>query len=508
MRTTICKKCGAKIDATLGICPFCGTTFAVAPEDSASRERDKELEWAMSMDDEPLPGGFVQGNKPRPQADPYQNQQNAPHADNTRAGFGSDGVYHGASAPQAGAYGAWTADGQQQDHGRSANGGQPSNAAYGQNPNAYGQGTGTGKSAFGIGDIENADNDELFNTRVWKNDQNTGAEQPRTAAPPVSRQEIHRLPREQEQEYRRPQRQAMSSAEARAKAEEERRKQEELHKKKTVVTAIAIAAALTLLLCIFGGVFNFNKNTGSQTMPDVVGDNIDTAKNILTNDPYKLNVETETVDSSEGKDKVVEQSIEKGKKIKAGETVTLKISNGQGTDSAETSDASDYVEVPDLTGKTYDQAKSALEAIGLQIGRNDDIYSDQDAGDIVAQTPNKGAKLQKGDLVTVTVSKGEMKTYTITVNAGKGGTVSPGTVTVQNGDSKSFTFTPSSGYEVQTVLIDGVASEDLEGHTFTQITGDHTIKVIFTKKVTEPSAAPAPETPAPAESPAASNATD
>ena len=82
MRTIICKKCGKKIDATLGICPFCGTTFPVDPQDEAAREKDNELEWAMSMDDEPLPGGF--GPAPRPQ-DP-----------NAGSGFGPDGVYRGA----------------------------------------------------------------------------------------------------------------------------------------------------------------------------------------------------------------------------------------------------------------------------------------------------------------------------------------------------------------------------------------------------------------------------
>ena len=116
MRTIICKKCGKKIDATLGICPFCGTTFPVDPQDAAAREIDKELEWAMSMDDEPLPGGF--GPAPRPQ-DP-----------NAGSGFGPDGVYRGApnnntyAQDQPDAY-----DQPRQPYGQSRSG-------YGQNQNA------------------------------------------------------------------------------------------------------------------------------------------------------------------------------------------------------------------------------------------------------------------------------------------------------------------------------------------------------------------------------------
>lgn len=513
MRTTICKKCGAKIDATLGICPFCGTTFQVQPEDTASAEKDKELEWAMSMDDEPLSGSFVQA--PRPQNDPYNRQQAAP-------GFGQDGVYRGTGARQPvqndrpfgqdaaagygqnrpGAYGQDPNAGYGQNPGSAY--GQNPNAGYGQNPNAYGQNPNAGKpSSFGIDDIEKADNDELFNTRVWKNDTGAaGAGQPRTAAPPVSRQEIHRPPRDQEQEIRRPARETLSSSQARAKAEEERRKQEEIHKKKTFVTVVAIIAALTLLLSIIGGVFNFGKNAGSQSMPDVVGYTADTAKNVLENDPYKLKVEIKTVDSDKSKDLVVEQSIEDGKKIQKGETVTLSVSNGEGTAQAQTSDATDYVDVPSLTGKTYDQAKSALEALNLEIARNDDVYSDQDAGTIVAQTPMKGAKLQKGDLVTVTVSKGQQASpsptgHTITVTAGKGGSVSPkGSVSVDDGEDKTFTFTPSSGYVVKEVKVDGKSVGAVDSYTFPLVAKDHTLYVVFEKMAVE---TPAPETAAPVE---------
>ncbi|MGI5978078.1 MAG: PASTA domain-containing protein [Oscillospiraceae bacterium] len=437
MRTIVCKKCGEQIDASLGICPFCGTTFPVLPEDEAAREKDKELEWAMSMDDEPVPGGFV-SNENRPQ-------------------------------------------------------------------DQYGQQPGAGKPSFGIEDIENADNDELFNTRVWKNDPDAtraiGQDRPRTAAPPVSRQEIHVPPRDQ-QEYRRPARETPAAAEARARAEAERRKQEELHKKKIFVTVVAIIAALTLLLSIIGGVFDFGKNTGTQTMPNVVGYTAETAKNVLENEPYKLKVVLKTVTSDKTANTVVEQSIEENKKIKAGDSVTLSISDGKGTEEAEESANTDYAEVPDLRGKTYEQARAVLGALGLEIARNDDVYSDQDAGTVVAQTPMKGAKLQKGDLVTVTVSKGQIASpsptvYTITVTAGKGGSVSPkGSVSVPSGSDQTFTFTPASGYVVKEVKVDGKNVGAVDSYTFPLVEKDHTLYVVFEKKAEEPTPPPAVSTPA------------
>ena len=44
MRTIICKKCGAEIDASLGECPNCGAVYYILPEE------DKKLEWAMNTD--------------------------------------------------------------------------------------------------------------------------------------------------------------------------------------------------------------------------------------------------------------------------------------------------------------------------------------------------------------------------------------------------------------------------------------------------------------------------
>lgn len=503
MRTTICKKCGAKIDATLGICPFCGTTFQVEPADEASREKDKELEWAMSMEDEPLPGYPENGCDRGHQPDGYDSRNPRAQGGYDRSSYDRDprgygqqpdrtGAYGrdddpypgtGSGAPQGGGYGRNT----QQSTGYGAN--QPPAGGYGR------QGSGANQPAsFGIGDIENANNDELFNTRVWRPTDDPDATRAvgteRRAAPPVSRDEIHRAPREQE--TRRPVRETQAAAAARAQAEEEERKAAELHKKKLFVTVVAMIAGLTLLLSIIGGVFNFGKNTGGQSMPNVIGYMADTAKNVLEHTPYDLKVTVKTESSDKTKDTVLEQSIEEGKKVQKGEVVTLTVSDGTGTDEPDTSEATDYADVPDLSGKTYEQATALLKARDLHIARNDDVYSDQDAGKIVAQNPMKGAKLQKGSLVTVTVSKGQMvspspTSHSITVTAGKGGSVSPkGSVSVADGKNQTFTFAPSSGYKIKEVKVDGKNIGAVDSYTFPPVTENHTLYVVFEKAESAP----------------------
>jgi hypothetical protein len=70
--------------------------------------------------------------------------------------------------------------------------------------------------------------------------------------------------------------------------------------------------------------------------------------------------------------------------------------------------------------------------------------------------------------------------YTITASAGSGGTISPsGTIAVAAGSSHTFTITPSVGYEISSVLIDGVSVGAVTSHTFSSVTSDHTIIASF-----------------------------
>ncbi len=64
-------------------------------------------------------------------------------------------------------------------------------------------------------------------------------------------------------------------------------------------------------------------------------------------------------------------------------------------------------EVPNLAGKTYDEAVAALDAVGLEAERVD-TYTDDDgaAGKVVAAAPGAGERITRGSTVTVTISKG------------------------------------------------------------------------------------------------------
>ncbi len=63
--------------------------------------------------------------------------------------------------------------------------------------------------------------------------------------------------------------------------------------------------------------------------------------------------------------------------------------------------------VPDVTGKTIEEATAILKEAGFELGTTDQKYDDKvPAGQIVGQDPKAGDKREKGSKVNVTVSQG------------------------------------------------------------------------------------------------------
>ena len=72
-----------------------------------------------------------------------------------------------------------------------------------------------------------------------------------------------------------------------------------------------------------------------------------------------------------------------------------------------------------------------------------------------------------------------VNTYTITVTAGTGGTISPGTMTINYGGSQKFTISPNSGYEISNVLVDGQSMGAITNYTFSNVRNNRTISATF-----------------------------
>src|ERR1700690_2896019 len=86
---------------------------------------------------------------------------------------------------------------------------------------------------------------------------------------------------------------------------------------------------------------------------------------------------------------------------------------------------------------------------------------------------NEVSKTLPSPQVTVT-------TFIITASADSGGTITPaGTTVVNYGANQTFTIAPDAGYDVATVLVDGVSQGAVTTYTFTSVTANHTIAAAF-----------------------------
>ena len=141
-------------------------------------------------------------------------------------------------------------------------------------------------------------------------------------------------------------------------------------------------------------------------MPKVVGKTRDEATKMLKEAGLEIKVEEEFSDDVE-KNYIIKQEIEEGEKIPAGTTVTIYSSMGI-----------EQVQVPDLSGKTESEAKSAINSAKLKWKSTDKTSdSSKPNGVVVNQSISSGSMVDKNTEITITINEfDEIKTGKVTVN--------------------------------------------------------------------------------------------
>ena len=176
-----------------------------------------------------------------------------------------------------------------------------------------------------------------------------------------------------------------------------------------IIATVLIGIIIIVAIVSITGVFKKGRKPATTTevtttteeeqkttkMPDVVGyDEADATKQLEDlNIPYIIERDY-TEKFEEGK--VASQSIEFNTEIKEGDRVTLVISKGQKKAS-----------VPDVTGKTIDEAKSILEAAGFSVEEDEDYSEEVEEKHIISQSPAAETMANEGSAVKVVVSKGK-----------------------------------------------------------------------------------------------------
>ncbi len=173
-------------------------------------------------------------------------------------------------------------------------------------------------------------------------------------------------------------------------------------KKKTHSGIINIAIMLTITLGLFAAMFfiarairDEGEGKGSEyIIPTLTGKTLDKAEELAKLRGFTLSVDEERPYSSDYEEGVVmEQTPLAGTHAKAGDAIRVVVSGG-----------SDYVEVPELTGSTVQDALAAVTDLDLVLGTPVYVVSDLPEGQIIKQEPNAGIETFRGDTIDVWVS--------------------------------------------------------------------------------------------------------
>ena len=160
-----------------------------------------------------------------------------------------------------------------------------------------------------------------------------------------------------------------------------------------IVAVVAVIALIAIAAFALGG----NSSESEQIeVPSVTGQTLDEAKAQIASAGFTVGTVTQTYSDTVDTGKVISQDPTAKTKKAKGSTINLTVSQGK-----------QEIEVPDLTGKTAEEAKKALQANGLKYQAGTAEYSDTVAKDKVArQDVAAGSKVAKDTVVTYYLSLG------------------------------------------------------------------------------------------------------
>jgi serine/threonine-protein kinase len=222
---------------------------------------------------------------------------------------------------------------------------------------------------------------------------------------------------------------------------------------------------------------------GTASVPSVEGLSRQSARARLRRAGFQIAERRESSDTVAA-GKAIRTSPPEGSTLEKGREVTLLLSTGK-----------EQVDVPDVTGQSFEEAASELQNRGFQVSRKDQVTDSEDPGTVLSQSPQSGARIDKGSAVTLTVAK---QPQDVEVTDVTGETQS---VAVQRLSKDGFEIDiqeqPVDSQEGDGVVIeqDPAGGKAKRGSTVTLVVGK--FDPAAQPGQTTPPAAPTPTTPAP-----------
>lgn len=146
-----------------------------------------------------------------------------------------------------------------------------------------------------------------------------------------------------------------------------------------------------------------SKGAERKTVPNVVGQKDADAQNAIKSAGLSVGTVTYEYSNSVAQGIVISQSVDGGKKVSAGTTVDLVISNGP--------EPAAKVNVPPVTGTSESNARQLIQNAGLSVGTVTYQHSSSvAAGYVISCSPGVGSSVDEGTSVSLVVSTGPEQT--------------------------------------------------------------------------------------------------
>jgi eukaryotic-like serine/threonine-protein kinase len=168
-----------------------------------------------------------------------------------------------------------------------------------------------------------------------------------------------------------------------------------------VLLGLVSAALLAAAVLVLPGLLDNKKDPTPVTqvvVPDLAGKTVSQAARLLRSRGLELGDQSKKPSDTMDKDLIISFEPPSTTRVNPGTKVNVVLSTGP-----------QAVKVPDLSGKSQEEAKQALEDVGLKLGEVTEVDTDpENAGKVVASSPAADESVAPGSQVAVEVASGKV----------------------------------------------------------------------------------------------------
>ncbi len=176
----------------------------------------------------------------------------------------------------------------------------------------------------------------------------------------------------------------------------------------TIVAVVIIAFIMIFIVGRATGLLKFGPTSITEEdkkevkVPNLVGKTQEEAEKALKAKGLKLKVKAKQESPEYEEGYIISQDPKDGTKVEKESVITVVVSSGK-TEEKET--------VPDVSGKSQDEARDELEELGFVVKVSTEFETSEefDQDEVIRTTPSAGEEVAKGSEITLIISSGEDK---------------------------------------------------------------------------------------------------